>query len=103
MPDPDVAPRIARATPSKAFFIDMLTRDIGIADAILDLVDNAIDKAVKVEDLDVTLWLQGETTPPVVGRRISVTLSAEAFAIEDTCGGITLDEAQNNVFLFGNP
>ena len=31
------------ASPTKNFFVDMLTRDIDIKDAILDLLDNCID------------------------------------------------------------
>jgi hypothetical protein len=31
---------LANADPSKTFFIDMLTRDIGLAVCILDLIDN---------------------------------------------------------------
>ena len=33
---------VAKAHPSKAFFIEMLTRDITLADCILDLVDNSV-------------------------------------------------------------
>jgi hypothetical protein len=33
------------AEPTKAFFIDMLTRDIPLDQAILDLVDNCVDGA----------------------------------------------------------
>jgi len=32
----------AKADPSKAFFIEMLTRDITLSDCVLDLVDNSI-------------------------------------------------------------
>ena len=31
------------ATPVKSFFVDMLTRDIELVDAILDLLDNCVD------------------------------------------------------------
>ena len=35
----------AEASPTKQFFVSMLTRDINLADAILDLVDNCLDGA----------------------------------------------------------
>ena len=31
------------ASPTKSFFVDMLTRDIYLKDAILNLLDNCID------------------------------------------------------------
>ena len=31
------------ANPTKKFFVEMLTRDIDLIDAIMDLVDNCID------------------------------------------------------------
>ena len=31
------------ATPVKSFFVEMLTRDIELVDAILDLLDNCVD------------------------------------------------------------
>ena len=38
----------AKGTPTKAFFVEMLTRDIGLNDAILDLLDNCLDGVVKL-------------------------------------------------------
>ena len=35
------------AGPTKAFFVKMLTRDIELADAILDLLDNCVDGVVR--------------------------------------------------------
>ena len=37
----------AKTTPSKKFFVSMLTRDIDLADAILDLIDNCLDGAMR--------------------------------------------------------
>ncbi len=96
-------PLIADATPSKSFFIDMLTRDISVADAILDLVDNAIDKAVELEDLDVTRLLNAEVVDHIQNRVIDISMSPAEFSIRDTCGGIGLKEAEESVFRFGNP
>ena len=33
--------------PTKAFFVEMLTRDIELEDAILDLLDNCVDGALR--------------------------------------------------------
>ena len=37
----------ANGTPTKDFFVDMLTRDIDLNDAILDLLDNCLDGAIR--------------------------------------------------------
>jgi hypothetical protein len=42
----------ADATPTKRFFIDNLTRDLTLEDAILDLVDNSIDAFVRTHSAD---------------------------------------------------
>ena len=36
------------ASPTKGLFVEMLTRDIRMAMAILDLVDNCIDGAIRI-------------------------------------------------------
>jgi hypothetical protein len=38
-------PTKAEANPTKAFFVRMITRDISLADCILDLIDNSVDAA----------------------------------------------------------
>ena len=38
----------AQASPTKRFFVSMLTRDISLADAILDLLDNCLDGAMRL-------------------------------------------------------
>ena len=37
------------ASPTKEFFIKMLTRDIALEDAILDLLDNCLDGIVRIK------------------------------------------------------
>jgi len=37
----------AEVSPTKQFFVSMLTRDINLADAILDLLDNCLDGALR--------------------------------------------------------
>lgn len=75
------------ASPTKELFLDTLIKDVNITDAILDLVDNAID---------------GYTRHEFANRRsISLELSKSKFLIHDTCGGIDLESARNEVFRFG--
>lgn len=80
------------ASPTKAFFIHMLVRDIELIPAIGDLLDNSVDGALRLRphhdfsDLFV---------------RISAT--PESFTIEDNCGGISIDMATTYAFRFGRP
>lgn len=70
----------------------MLTRDISLTDAILDLVDNCLDGALRVADgCDVDYS----------SHRVRITCSADEFRIEDDCGGIPLDIAENYAFKMG--
>jgi hypothetical protein len=93
-----------KATPSKALFIDMMTRDIGIADSILDLVDNAVDKGVEVSGFDAMQVITAPTRPVwPKGRRVHIDYSSNEFVIADTCGGFDIAEARDSVFLLGNP
>lgn len=95
---------IVRGRPSKAFFIDMITRDLSITDCILDLIDNAVDKAVETRRADVmkTLMEDGPASS-LADASVELNISPTRFVIEDTCGGISVDEARSTVFLFGNP
>ena len=82
--------------PTKRFFVSMLTRDIELKDAILDLVDNSIDGA--------TRQLQGKIkkTDAYEGYEARIWLSAKSFDITDNCGGIPKD-AVKDAFLLGRP
>ncbi|WP_072395132.1 hypothetical protein [Hyphomicrobium sp. CS1GBMeth3] len=42
-------PKKVDANPTKAFFVRMITRDIALEDCVLDLIDNSIDGAWKLE------------------------------------------------------
>lgn len=86
------------AQPAKRFFVEMLTRDIELADAILDLLDNCLDGAVRANSLK-----RGKLNAlrPYEGYWAKITLDADHFRIEDNCGGIPLDLARNYAFRFG--
>jgi hypothetical protein len=91
------------AYPSKSFFIDMLTRDIGLTECILDLIDNSIHSLIVGSNLDIMENLvTGKTVAPMPKAEINLSFSSTQFKITDTCGGISIQDARERVFLFGN-
>lgn len=80
----------ASASPLRAFFVQMLVRDVSLNSAILDLVDNCVDGATR---------LRGNGN--LDGLYVSIKISAEEFVIEDNCGGISINVAKNYAFKFG--
>ena len=84
---------VVEAEPERALFVDMLTRDIELIPAIMDLLDNSIDGARAHTD---------EQTPP--GEFwVELHVAADAFEVRDNCGGIDLDVARQYAFRFGRP
>jgi len=81
------------AEPERALFVDMLTRDIELIPAIMDLLDNSIDGARAHTD---------DANPPHEFW-VELELSADRFEIRDNCGGIDLDVARQYAFRFGRP
>ncbi len=69
------------ATPVKSFFVDMLTRDIELDDAILDLLDNCVDGILRLRGESI-----GET--PYEGFEAEIRFDKDSFLISDNCGGI---------------
>src|SRR5262245_19792638 len=95
--------RIVSGKPSKSFFIEMITRDLGITDCILDLIDNSIDHAVTTNHVNVmTLLLDGQR-PKLRRFYVAIRMSSDGFSIEDNCGGIAIEDAKTRVFRFGDP
>lgn len=83
---------VAVASPTKQFFVSMLTRDISLADAILDLVDNCLDGALRLasgNDVDYARHF------------VKIELASDHFTIEDNCGGIPRNVAKNYAFKMG--
>jgi Histidine kinase-, DNA gyrase B-, and HSP90-like ATPase len=78
------------ATPTKGFFIDMITRDISLIPAIADLVDNSIDGARR---------LRGDENYD--GLYVRIDADADVFKISDNCGGISVEVARDYAFRFG--
>ncbi|MGH7963133.1 MAG: ATP-binding protein, partial [Candidatus Binatia bacterium] len=89
---PEGQQALINASPTKEFFIHMLTRDIPLTRAILDLVDNSVDGARRLRPTGNydRLWVRME-------------LDAKHFRIADNCGGIPVDVARDYAFRFGRP
>lgn len=92
MSDENIDPKRINASPTKEFFIYMLTRDIPLSRAILDLVDNSVDGArrLRVDGNFQGLWIRLE-------------LNSGLFRIADNCGGIPVRTAREYAFRFGRP
>ncbi len=95
----------AEASPEKRLFISLLTRDIPLLAAFLDLIDNSINAAVEpyadrlktAEDYE--RFLLDETIEP--GVSIDLNIGPDKVEISDTAGGISADTAAKGVFKFG--
>lgn len=96
-------PLAAKAHPSKAFFIEMLTKDISLSNCILDLVDNSIHSLITRTKLDVSQHLFSGTNAQQVNALIDITFNPSKFSVKDNCGGISVEDAKEQVFLLGNP
>jgi hypothetical protein len=80
------------ASPTKAFFIYMLTRDVPLNRAMIDLVDNSVDGARR---------MRGNTS--YSGLWVRLELKPTHFKIADNCGGIPVNIARDYAFRFGRP
>lgn len=78
------------ANPTKEFFISMLTRDVDIKAAILELIDNSIDGAKRLRP-------DGNYS----GLYIKIKYDKDTFSIVDNCGGISIKTATETAFRFG--
>lgn len=83
------------ASPAKAFFVEMITRDIELQDAILDLLDNCVDGVRRIGT--------GKRHLPYKGFHAHIKFSEDSFEIEDNCGGIPYEIAQRYAFMMGRP
>lgn len=90
-------PKVVDATPVKSFFVEMLTRDISLDDAILDLMDNSVDGVMRVIGKSSLI---GEESP-YSGYWVKISLDHKKFVIEDNCGGIPLDVLVEYAFRMG--
>ena len=84
--------RIIDASPTKDFFIYMLVKDIELTRAIVDLVDNCVDGALRIR-----------SNRDYGGLVVRVEATPKQFRIVDNCGGIPVDIARTYAFRFGRP
>lgn len=85
----------AKGSPTKEFFVQMLTRDIELDDAILDLLDNCIDGVIRTND-------GVEKTEHFYDTFMAeITISNSFFSIKDNCGGIPRTTAEEYAFRMG--
>lgn len=83
-------PAIVEAEPTKEFFVSMLTRDIDLADSVVDLIDNSVDGARRQRGVG-----------PYDGLWVDLRFDGTEFRIEDNCGGMDISIARDYAFRFG--
>ena len=84
-------PDLINDSSTKAFFVEMIVRDIALEQAVLDLVDNSIDGAKRMNGGDFK------------GRKVEIEIGADKFRILDNCGGFGRKLARDYAFRFGRP
>lgn len=84
---------LIHASPTKDFFVTMITRDIPLTDCIFDLVDNSIDAARRHSNKADIESLNGYFS--------KIAFDRDKFNITDNCGGISLADAVDHAFHFG--
>lgn len=95
----------ADASPEKRLFISLITRDISLIAAFLDLIDNSINAAVEPTSSqlltaeDYSKLSQDESVKPTVD--IFLRVQPKQVEIKDTAPGISAKMAAAHVFKFG--
>lgn len=75
----------------------MLTRDIALEDAILDLLDNCVDGIHRLHPDSLN------DPRPYAQYWAKISFDEIGFTIEDNCGGISRDLAEKSAFMLGRP
>ena len=95
----------AAASPEKRLFISLLTRDIPIVAAFLDLIDNSVNAALEpfAEELETADDYVGILNRSGIkpNTDIKLKISTEKIEVVDTAPGISLKTACAHVFKFG--
>src|SRR5260370_22189476 len=96
---------LADASPEKRLFVYLITRDISLIEAVLDLIDNSINAALqplasqlKIAD-DYQRLLVDTTRKPTVN--IDLTVGSARILIGDTAPGISAKAAETEIFRLG--
>lgn len=82
------------AFPVKSFFVTMMTRDIKLEDAILDLLDNCVDGVLRSK--------KTRGKQPYKGFYAEIDFNKDTFTISDNCGGIPW-KLKDYAFRMGRP
>ena len=88
---------VAKGSPTKDFFVDILTKDIHLNDAILDLLDNCLDGVVRIKGSQ-NKW---EDKEYYKGYCAEINITNDSFSIKDNCGGIPREVAEEYAFRMG--
>ncbi len=89
------------AAPTKDFFISMLVRDINVNAAIIDLVDNSVDGAIRLLEEKHRDKKDSKKKMNFKGLWIHIEAYQDHFLIRDNCGGIPIGLAREYAFNFG--
>jgi hypothetical protein len=92
-------PKSANGFPTKEFFMTMLTRDIQLHDAILDLLDNCLDGVHRNQESKGTK--DKKSANYYEGYSAEIDISEKIFSITDNCGGIPIEVAEKYAFRMG--
>jgi len=95
----------ASAMPEKRLFVSLITRDITLSDAILDLIDNSINAAMSkvsspLDSAEAFYSFLGDTTRKIE-TKIRINISDSQIEVVDDAGGIDAETAQTGIFHFG--
>jgi len=88
---------MVRAEPTKRFFVEMLTRDIALDHAIMDLIDNCVDGIVRRNARNPP----ASADKPYLGYTVRIAATRTRFEIRDNCGGIPRKIARTSAFMLG--
>ena len=95
----------ADASPEKRLFVSLLTRDIPLVAAFLDLIDNSINASLEpfanrlATANGYVEVLQDDAIQP--STNIAVKTTTECVEVADDAPGISLITARDHVFKFG--
>lgn len=88
--------KTVKGNPTKRFFVQMLVRDIELDAAVLDLLDNSVDGAIR------STRQQEDKEDRYSGYWAKINIKDDKFVIHDNCGGIP-NELVETAFMLGRP
>jgi hypothetical protein len=96
---------LADARPEKRLFVSLITRDISLVDAFLDIIDNSINAALEplADHLKTADDYQRLLANPKIKTTVQININVESarFVVIDNATGISAKMAAEHVFKFG--